>query len=69
MMIRCASCHTEHPMHRLFQVDRLVARQTHSSPAEYEEALICHDCFHRGEVDDVYERANVVWKEQHGGEL
>lgn len=69
-MPTCRGCHQEHPVHRMFEVDIQTARQTHSSPAEFEAVLICSGCFHhQGEVDDDYERANAVWRETHGGEL
>jgi hypothetical protein len=67
---QCHSCHALFPMHRLFEVDIQTAKQTHSSPAEFDTVHVCRDCFHHvGQVDEAYERANAVWRETHGGEL
>ena len=65
----CHGCRKRELVHRMYEVDMLTCRQTHSSPAEWETVLVCYDCFHRGEVDEAYERANLVWRETHGGEL
>lgn len=67
----CAECKAQHPIHKLFAVVVETAKQTHSSPAENEERLLCYDCYHRRDPDEdaEYERANLKWRETHGGEL
>lgn len=66
---QCVSCNGLHPVALMHQVEVLACRQTHSSPAEYEDAWACDACFNGDGPDEDYERANQVWRETHGGEL
>lgn len=69
MREHCHVCNRLCPVNEMHVGEVLVARQTHSSPAEYEDVHICDPCWTDGERDADYERANHRYKETHWNEL
>jgi hypothetical protein len=67
--MRCEGCSRRVHISSIEEVDVLVCRQTHSSPAEYETKSLCDLCRTEDTRDAAYERANLRWRETHGGEL
>jgi hypothetical protein len=65
----CHVCNRLHHVAQMHEVQVRVAEQTHWSPAEYDDALVCSDCFNGDGPDEDYERANQRYKESHGSEL
>ena len=45
-------------------LDVQTARQTHGSPAEYDEQFICHPCIDRAEYE--HENADYLWARARG---
>lgn len=48
----CDACGEPTPKSALKTVDKLVCRQTHSSPAEYESMAVCEPCLDRARYED-----------------
>lgn len=65
----CDGCRKLLPVSTMTAVCKQVAKRTHSSPAEYEDVMVCDDCLREDERDPDYERACLRFKETHGGEL
>lgn len=67
----CHQCGAIYVIYELVEVVVCTAKQTHSSPAEYEDVLLCPSCADclGDERDPDYERANLRWRSDHGGEL
>lgn len=65
---RCDGCWQLVPVWDLSLVMVQVCKQTHSSPAEYEERRVCTSC-RTDDRDEAYERANVRYKDRMGSEL
>ena len=65
----CHQCGAIYAIYELVEVVVCTAKQTHSSPAEYEDALICSRCLAEDERDPEFERANLRFKEETGSEL
>ncbi len=68
-MVHCHCCNRLFAAEDMHKADVLTARQTHWEPAEYDEVLVCSDCFESDGPDEAYERANLKFKESHGSEL
>lgn len=69
--VHCHACNRLFPQEEMHQADVLTARQTFSSPAEYDEVDVCDDCFRRDGPDEDYERAQASeeWERRGGGGL
>lgn len=67
----CAVCDKDKPVNELTEVVVLTARQTHSSPAEYDDILVCDSCLEADRHDPDYERAqlSMAWQRRGGGGL
>lgn len=65
---RCDGCWKLVPVWELALVMVQVCKQTHSSPAEYEERRVCESC-RAEERDEAYERANEKHRQSQGHEL
>ena len=67
--VKCHSCRRPFPEGDMNTAEIQTARQTHWEPAEYDEVLVCDDCFNGDGPDEEYERANLKFKEETGSEL
>jgi hypothetical protein len=67
---QCYCCNGVRLVEEMHQVEVFEARQTHSSPAEYGEALVCSDCFYGdGPEDAEFVRADLKYRERTGSHL
>lgn len=73
VMEPCHSCHAKFPLRRLTERQVLTAKQTFSSPAEYETVYVCDTCQRHcaEDRDEAYERAqrSDEWERRGGGGL
>jgi deoxycytidylate deaminase len=69
LMEPCSVCGKDTPVSEMTEVVVQTAKQTHSSPAEYEDRLLCQSCLEEDERDPDYERANLRFKEREGHAL
>lgn len=67
----CDGCGRLFHLNDLYPRWKLTARQTFSSPAEYDDVLICEACLSADERDEDYERAeqSEEWQARGGGGL
>lgn len=65
----CDGCNRLLPVNHMTAVAKLTARQTYSSPAEYDDVFVCDECLEEDQRDPDYERANLRFKEETGSEL
>lgn len=65
----CDVCHKRFDVNTMTAASKVVCRATHSSPEERENVFLCPGCQDDAERDPDYERANLLFRESHGGEL
>jgi hypothetical protein len=67
----CHCCERVCAVSEMHQAYVETARQTHWSPAEADEVLVCEDCFTSDGPDEAYERAerSEAWQWRGGGGL
>jgi hypothetical protein len=67
--MRCEGCSRRVHISSIEEVDVLVCRQTHSSPAEYEVKSLCDLCREEDPNDEAFHRADMRFREQRGSHL
>lgn len=67
----CHCCRRTFAVSEMHQASVETAKQTHWSPAEADEVLVCADCFEGDGPDEAYERAerSEAWQRRGGGGL
>jgi hypothetical protein len=69
-MTRCEGCNRETSDHLLEDVDVMTAKQTYSSPAEYEAMQLCDICRDPDVEERVaFDRADAIYRDRTGSHL